>query len=336
MPPKKLVSVIIPTFNRAHFLPTAIESVLNQTYPNIQVIVIDDGSTDDTRQIVAEFENVEYYYQENKRQGAARNLGLSKTRGDYIASLDSDDAWHESFIEESVNCLEEHNLDFVFLNWIYQIDSVDFRSDWYRSRIWKHYIKNPFEQWFLLNSTEVRRLFIETCPAPSSGLLIKKDSITTKWNEEMLIADDWCLILDIVLNRECRAAFTMKPFWVKGIHDQNIYDGQEKIATIKKLGLHDENLLAKRFESQLTPAEKKVFRKRMAGHHFNIGFWDLRKRGLSKKAIKSLAASFSISPTGIFSLIVNRLRNRFLNMFSDNHRNLPSKKTDAEEPSLNF
>lgn len=314
MPPSPhLVSVIIPTYNRAHFLLDAIKSVQNQTYLNIQIIVVDDGSIDNTRQLVSGLEDVEYYYQDNMGQGAARNLGLSKAKGEYITSLDSDDAWHETFIAESVACLEKHDLDFVFSNWIYQVNSEELRSDWYRSRIWKKYQENITGIWSILNSAEVRHLFIETCPAPSSALLIKKDSLVSNWNEDMLIADDWCLILDMVLTKECRAAFTMKPLWLKGVHDQNIYDGQEKIETIKKLGLHDEMMLSYRFQTCLTTAEKSVFRRRMAGHHFNIGFWKLRRLEISMKAFRSILKSFVISPFGIFALIFKRLGNRLLN-----------------------
>jgi len=92
---KPLVSVIIPTYNRAHFLPDAIESVLAQTYKNWELIVVDDGSTDNTREVVARFGGqVCYLYQENKGCGAARNTGIEYARGEYIALLDSDDVWY--------------------------------------------------------------------------------------------------------------------------------------------------------------------------------------------------------------------------------------------------
>ncbi|MBX7170215.1 MAG: glycosyltransferase [Pyrinomonadaceae bacterium] len=328
----KCVSIIIPTFNRANLLPLAIESVQNQTYPNIQIIVVDDGSTDNTAQIVSEFDKVEYYYQENKRQGAARNLGLSKATGDYIASLDSDDVWHPNFLQEAISNLEKNDLDFVFLNWIYHIDSVEFKSDWYRSRIWKKYRKNPLGDWFLLNPAETRRLFIETCPAPSSGLLVKKESLLSNWNEQMLIADDWCLILDMVLQKECKAGFTLKPFWVKGIQDENIYDGREPIETVKELGLHDELMLVERFEDLLTTSEKKIFRKRRAGHHFNLGFWDLRKRGLSKKALKLMLESFKISPFGMFALLQKRVQNRIYNNFTERRLLNPTEELNPDLP----
>src|SRR4028118_658180 len=107
---QKLVSVIIPTYNRAHSVVEAIRSVKNQSYPNVQVIIIDDGSRDNTAEVVAGVKNVEYYYQENRGQGAARNLGLKYAKGDYVASLDSDDIWQPEFLAESVKCLEKHGL----------------------------------------------------------------------------------------------------------------------------------------------------------------------------------------------------------------------------------
>ena len=114
---QKLVSVIIPTYNRADQIVEAIRSVKAQTYPAIQLIVADDGSRDDTVEILKQFDGIEYYYQENKGQGAARNLGLKHARGEYIASLDSDDIWQEDFLTVAVRALEHYEADFVFLNW---------------------------------------------------------------------------------------------------------------------------------------------------------------------------------------------------------------------------
>lgn len=90
-----LVSAIIPTFNRKNKTRRAIQSVLLQTYPNIEVIVVDDGSTDDTGQMVRhEFPEVIYHFQENAGVSAARNKGVSLSNGEYIAFLDSDDQWY--------------------------------------------------------------------------------------------------------------------------------------------------------------------------------------------------------------------------------------------------
>lgn len=87
------VSVIIPTYNRARMLRQAIRSVLAQTYRNFEVIVVDDGSTDDTREIVAAIDDprVRYVWQENQERSAARNNGVSQSTGELLAFLDSDD-----------------------------------------------------------------------------------------------------------------------------------------------------------------------------------------------------------------------------------------------------
>jgi glycosyltransferase involved in cell wall biosynthesis len=89
-----LVSVLIPTFNRAYTIRRAIESVLAQTYPAIEVLVVDDGSTDETAELIAGYgPKVRYFYQTNAGVSAARNRGLVESRGEFVALLDSDDAW---------------------------------------------------------------------------------------------------------------------------------------------------------------------------------------------------------------------------------------------------
>ena len=100
------VSVIIPTFNGSKFLGTAIESVLNQTYQDFELIVVDDGSTDDTRKVVSQFgEKVFYFYQPNQGSPQARNAGLRLTRGIYLALLDSDDVFLPDRLERGVEFL---------------------------------------------------------------------------------------------------------------------------------------------------------------------------------------------------------------------------------------
>ncbi len=92
-----LVSVIIPTFNRAYCIRQTIDSVLSQTYPYIEVIIIDDGSTDFTDKVISQYycldRRVRYFYQNNKGVSASRNAGITLSRGRFIAFLDSDDLW---------------------------------------------------------------------------------------------------------------------------------------------------------------------------------------------------------------------------------------------------
>jgi glycosyltransferase involved in cell wall biosynthesis len=100
-----LVSIIIPTYNRAHTLARAIKSVLNQTYENFEIIVVDDGSSDDTEDVVSTFAERRLLYTKhsfNKGAAAARNTGIRVARGEYIAFQDSDDEWFPEKLEKQM------------------------------------------------------------------------------------------------------------------------------------------------------------------------------------------------------------------------------------------
>jgi glycosyltransferase involved in cell wall biosynthesis len=110
-----LVSILIPTYNRERYIGEAIESVLGQDYPSKEIIVVDDGSTDGTRDIVARYGEVKYFYQENAGIAAARNACLVHAGGEYIAWLDSDDYYLPGKLSAQVEYLEAHpEADIVF------------------------------------------------------------------------------------------------------------------------------------------------------------------------------------------------------------------------------
>ncbi len=119
----KQVSVIIPAYNKADFTARAVESVLAQTYGDIEIIVVDDGSVDETKSALAPyFGKVKYLYKENGGASSARNLGIQQASGEYIAFLDCDDIYFPEKIEKSVKCLEA-NPDFGFVHTpVYFID----------------------------------------------------------------------------------------------------------------------------------------------------------------------------------------------------------------------
>lgn len=101
------VSVIIPTHNRAHYLGEAVESVLGQSYGNREVIVVDDGSTDRTVDVVAAFgEHVALVRQDNRGTGAARNAGVARASGDFLAFLDDDDIWVDGKLSLQMQAFE--------------------------------------------------------------------------------------------------------------------------------------------------------------------------------------------------------------------------------------
>jgi len=103
------ISIIIPTFNRIELLLKALNSVMMQTYPPLEVIVIDDGSTDDTKSILQDhYPNIKYHYQKNQGVSSARNSGLKIAAGDWIALLDSDDQWLPEKLEKQKQALCHH------------------------------------------------------------------------------------------------------------------------------------------------------------------------------------------------------------------------------------
>ena len=108
-----LFSIIIPTYNRALFLPHAIASILTQTYTHWELLIVDDGSTDNTRDVVEQYQDsrIKYIYQTNAERSIARNNGIKHAVGDYICFLDSDDTYASQYLEHLHDLLIKNNKD---------------------------------------------------------------------------------------------------------------------------------------------------------------------------------------------------------------------------------
>jgi glycosyltransferase involved in cell wall biosynthesis len=108
----------MPAYNAANYIQEAIDSVINQTFVDWELIIVDDGSTDHTKEVIAKNvlvdERIHYYYQKNGKQGKARNLAISKSKGTYLAFLDADDLWIPQKLEIQLIEIEEKNVDLVF------------------------------------------------------------------------------------------------------------------------------------------------------------------------------------------------------------------------------
>lgn len=115
------VSVVLPTYNRSERLVKAVDSVLAQSYRNFELLIIDDGSTDNTKEVVDNIndDRIKYYYKENGGFASARNFGLKKVTGDYIAFLDSDDYYMADKLKKQVECLEANqDFDVCYANYL--------------------------------------------------------------------------------------------------------------------------------------------------------------------------------------------------------------------------
>ncbi|WP_373533916.1 glycosyltransferase family 2 protein [Microcoleus sp.] len=133
-----LVSVIIPAYNAEPFIEETLKSVLAQTYPAIEVLVVDDGSQDRTPEIVEKISKkdsrVQLLKQENAGVAAARNLGIQKSRGEYIAPIDADDIWYPENIEKQVECMLEGGEQVgVVYSWTVDLDEKGLLTGGFRS-----------------------------------------------------------------------------------------------------------------------------------------------------------------------------------------------------------
>lgn len=124
---KPFISVITPTYNRENLISRAIESVLNQTYKDFELIIVDDGSTDNTKEIVKSFQEkdnrIVYIYQENRGLSSALNKGLSVASGKYIAFLESDDEWLPQKLEKQIYVLEHYSSVYLVSCWAFRVFS---------------------------------------------------------------------------------------------------------------------------------------------------------------------------------------------------------------------
>jgi glycosyltransferase involved in cell wall biosynthesis len=121
------VSVVIPTYNRAADVKRALDSVLSQTFPVIEIIVVDDGSTDNTREVVADFgEHVRYIYKQNAGLSKARNTGIQAATCDWVAFLDSDDWWFPKKIQMQADAIKRNpEADLIYTSgWAVAVDGT--------------------------------------------------------------------------------------------------------------------------------------------------------------------------------------------------------------------
>ena len=239
----ELISVIIPNYNSGKFLGEAIESVVNQTYKNIEIIVINDGSTDNTEEIAKKWqkrdERVRYLkHKENKGPSAARNTGIKNSRGEYIAFLDADDVWLPKKIEIQINKINDLDADLVFSNWYIWEPIKNVRV--------KAFNSNP-----LGNKEDLLCLFIKKNFGNPSTALLKKSSLEKigLFDESLKSSEDYDLWLRFIL-KGMKIVFCIEPFIYSRKHPEqmtaNTYRMRtSRLAVFKKIIQNEPNTLIK-------------------------------------------------------------------------------------------
>lgn len=184
MDKKGLVSIVIPCYNQAHFLSKAIESILNQTYQNFEIIVVNDGSTDETSQIAKSYSNIQLIEQENQGLAKSRNNGLANCKGEFVVFFDADDKLLPKALEIGVSALKNRP-DCVFVSGFCQRISYEGdylptpqpnidESDYYRALLRTNFIWAPSNAMYRRNIFEKTSAFnTELSPAADYEIYLR-------------------------------------------------------------------------------------------------------------------------------------------------------------------
>lgn len=292
-----MISVIIPTYNREKLISRAIKSVMDQTYKDIEVIVIDDASNDNTEKVVSslKYDNL-YYYKLKKNGGAckARNFGIDKAKGDYISFLDSDDEWEKDKLEKQYNFLKEKNVEIVSCNYFYEKNGSIKRKINYT-----HDEKITLSE--LLNEN-----IITTGSILISKQIIKKIG---NFDEKLPRYQDWDLV--IRLAKEYDIYFLNDPLLTLHFQANSITSStskQKKYYALECIYIKNEKELKK---------DKKAY----AHICWSMGMYslytDIERYDLLKKGIVS--NGINIKRLLIFILIKIGLKNFILNRYGQSH-----------------
>ncbi|WP_061219380.1 glycosyltransferase family 2 protein [Leptospira weilii] len=180
-----LVSIVIPTYNRAEDLKRALNSIISQTYKNWEVIVVDNSSVDRTETVVQSFNDpkIRFYIVQNHGVVAvSRNFGIQKAKGKYIALLDSDDWWTPKKLEVSVSILESKNIDLVYHD-LYKINSTSQFLYWKKEKT--RMLKTPILQDLIVNGNGIN----------NSSVVVRKSVVdqvgSLDENPELIAGEDY-------------------------------------------------------------------------------------------------------------------------------------------------
>jgi glycosyltransferase involved in cell wall biosynthesis len=288
------ISVIIPAFNCAAYLPEAIESVLAQSLSDFEIIVVDDGSLDNTCEIVHSLldDRIRYIYQENSGLPAARNTGVQQARGEYIAALDSDDLLAPTALDVMLSALKESRASWCITNVLkfWEKHQEIRRTEMPAGNLLHAILREDFIR---------RAMFIEKAALQRVGM----------WNPLMKMREDWDLNIRLIEARE-PYCYVDKPLYLYRKRPDSITTGNPK-----RLLYYTKQVL-REHHKKLADAGDPVAAKLYAQNMWDLGRQHFYRRGDMVNLVRcmteslaydrSLSRLFRLSLPGVFS----RLRTR--------------------------
>jgi glycosyltransferase involved in cell wall biosynthesis len=311
--PQPLVSIILPTYNRRAFLPQAFESIRGQGVADWELIVVDDGSTDGTGDLVAtlaagQFQPVRYVYQQNQGFSGARATGLGLATGKYVAFFDSDDYWLPHHLADCVGALEAH----PEVDWVYgACRMVDFRTGRVLQPNTFYHDGRPWE-FLRLRAHRVGGLCIIEDPEAARCMIrgefhcgfqnsvVRRDVFAGGHlcpRDRNVVIDQ--LIIARALKAGVRFAYFDNVHVVYHVHDQNCSavgrQDFDKLMRIMREEVWCYEVLGR--EPDLTRAERRAISQRLGGVYFwNIGYALLWQHGRRADALRMFAKGLRLWP----------------------------------------
>lgn len=282
-----LVSIILPTYNCARFLSDSLGSVLSQTYDRYEIIVVDDGSTDNTKEVLNAFlQKIKYIdLGQNRGLPAARNIGIQSAQGTYIAFLDADDLWLPEKLQTDVEYFTQHpDVSMVYSRHM-NIDEQGVVLDGGTKR------RLPSGNIFI-------RLFSEQNFIVPSSVVVRKEVFATAglFDEQLFNCQDWDMWLRIAFY--FKVAGINKPLVQYRHNPHSLSKNRNNVLKYQKLVI-DKTYNA--FKDMMCKMSERRYKKRLASHYAKIGRYYLRT-GNKRLANENFRLSLQYNPLNFRTL----------------------------------
>eukprot|EP01012_Entosiphon_sulcatum_P065192 TRINITY_DN94072_c0_g1_i1.p1 TRINITY_DN94072_c0_g1~~TRINITY_DN94072_c0_g1_i1.p1 ORF type:complete len:318 (+),score=25.23 TRINITY_DN94072_c0_g1_i1:828-1781(+) len=308
-----LVTIIIPAYNYQMFLPDTLTSVLGQKYQNFELIVVDDGSTDKTKDVVAEFvandSRIKYFHQSNAGLSAARNLGIKNAKGEYIQFLDADDLLSDLKLSLQVEQMEKDaNIDISYTMSYYFVDGNE-------EKLYKSIALNQDDWMPKLNASgyEVLEMLVKQNIMPVNSVLIRTSSLRKIgfFDQRLKSLEDWDFWISCAF-KDFYFAFlpVEEAFALIRVHQNSMSQNRKKMSGYEVIVRKRIKILIKDC-SFINSGQKKVLEKSNSRHNKVI------LSGLIKESKLSLNEYFGlIKDAGIAQFMAS-----YLKAINDNRKN---------------
>lgn len=276
------VSVVIPTYNYGRFVGEAIRSVLAQTFTDFELMVVDDGSTDDTKEVVTSFNDarIKYIYQENLGVGAALNNGIKASIGEYVTILGSDDVYLPQNLELKAKLLDTRpDIGLVCSDlYVFDNDTGAILGRFWRDKKVSHYWVDPERA----ARQPLKELLYRGCFIMPQATMIRRTVLNEVggFDESLPTHEDWDLFVRIILHFSIQ--IIDMPLLKLRRHNTNLSENKDKMYW-GAVGAINKAMRS----GALSGAEMKLLKQRLAPQHFNFGRQAMfnGKAALARKAL---------------------------------------------------